>query len=720
MDMEIQEEMEMLLNEIPHATSPRLHHHHHHHPHHPHHINHHDHGHGHGHHHLHHGGHGGYPSHGNGHGMDDDGVVKYHVVPIHGMYGAAADDPSAFRGLHHGHGIMDGHACLSPPPFLSDESPASSSLSGTPSPMGDDDAVGNERLVEKLLSMHITPPTMAQSICENNPIDPSLFRSHSQYNFVKNGVQTDVNSTPSSVLAQSLLFNESTMHCSSDFHPNDATTLQRGFSLWGEEEEHVDHFFPGMDAGDFFPAMDADDFFPSAFYSTVPNGESVLSPSCISSPNALHKNYQNIENFGFKDSFDVYGRGINEFSLNSLDSRCLPRRNRQNVENFGFEDSLIIQGRDLHYAGNRSFENTKSRKKMQFNEKSHFRGNRFENMGSLCSVMCPNLCKSPNFSVKDESLMDVKGKATDQQGCRVLQHKLDEGKHMVDAIFHGIADHVVELMEDQFGNYLMQKLLGVCDEEQRMSIVVALTKDPINLVGISLNMHGTRAVQKLIETLKIKQQISLVVSALKLGFLDLIKDLNGNHVLQCCLERLPLEDNKFIFDAAAIHCVDIATHSQGCCVLQRCIKHSTGKERMALVEKVSANGFQLAQDPYGNYAVQCVMDLEIPRVIVNLKSQFEGKYVLLSTQKFSSNVVEKCLTVFGDDDRATIIFELLSVSNFDRLLQDPFANYVIYCAIQNTKGSLHAALIEAILPHAPMLRTSPYCKRIFALILPRK
>lgn len=54
-------------------------------------------------------------------------------------------------------------------------------------------------------------------------------------------------------------------------------------------------------------------------------------------------------------------------------------------------------------------------------------------------------------------------------------------------------------------------------------------------------------VQKLIESLKTRQQISLAVSALEPGFLALIKDLNGNHVVQRCLLCLSNEDNKARF-----------------------------------------------------------------------------------------------------------------------------------------------------------------------------
>uniref|UniRef100_A0A0D9XZH4 PUM-HD domain-containing protein n=1 Tax=Leersia perrieri TaxID=77586 RepID=A0A0D9XZH4_9ORYZ len=323
-----------------------------------------------------------------------------------------------------------------------------------------------------------------------------------------------------------------------------------------------------------------------------------------------------------------------------------------------------------------------------------------------------------------ESLAGLRGFmyhiARDQHGCRFLQQRLDDGKREVDFIFAGVARHAVELMVNPFGNYLMQKLLAVCDDEQRMAVVLTLTKDAFVLVRISLNVHGTRAVQKLIESLRTREEIQLVVEALRPGFLELIKDPNGNHVVQRCLQSFDANDNKPIFEAAAVHCLDIGMQCHGCCVLQRCIARSGGEQREKLVAAIASNGFELAQDAYGNYVVQYVIDLKVPAANASLTKQFQGRYIHLSMQKFSSNVVEKCLKVFKEADKATIILELLAVPHFEQLLQHPFANYVIYSAIQNSKGSLHSALTNAIRPHVELLRTSPYCKRIYSRALLKK
>lgn len=85
-----------------------------------------------------------------------------------------------------------------------------------------------------------------------------------------------------------------------------------------------------------------------------------------------------------------------------------------------------------------------------------------------------------------------------------------------------------------------------------------------------------------------------------------------------------------------------------------------------------------------NYVVQYIIEMEIPSISSTLHFQFKGNYVNLSMQKFSSHVVEKCLMHIAES-RSGIVQEMLSFPHFERLLPDPFANYVVQRALGVTK-----------------------------------
>ena len=329
-------------------------------------------------------------------------------------------------------------------------------------------------------------------------------------------------------------------------------------------------------------------------------------------------------------------------------------------------------------------------------------------------------------SVRYRSVEEVVGSllsaARDQNVCRFLQKKFDEGgPEAIELVFPELLENVAQLMMDPFGNYLVQKVLDRCSEEQRLKLMEGVVVNA-NLVNIALDIHGTRAVQKLVETVKTPDQSSVVIKALEPGVVSLIKDLNGNHVVQRCLQHLGAQECQFIYDAARQHCIDIATHRHGCCVLQRCVDYASEQQRGHLVMRIAQNALVLSQDPFGNYVVQYILDLGDPAAVASVMQQLRGHYSELSTQKFSSNVVEKCLKVKDphvQEEQEFLVAEVMHSPDLARLLQDPYANYVVQSALGVSSGDLHMQLVDQIRPHLGSLRGTPHGKRILAKLKPR-
>ena len=90
-------------------------------------------------------------------------------------------------------------------------------------------------------------------------------------------------------------------------------------------------------------------------------------------------------------------------------------------------------------------------------------------------------------------------------------------------------------------------------------------------------------------------QVRLATEALQGGVVALIRDLNGNHVIQRCLQRLGPEESQFVYDAAGAHALEIATHRHGCCVLQRCIDFATHQQRRVLVDCIAQHALPLSR-----------------------------------------------------------------------------------------------------------------------------
>ncbi|KAJ5584668.1 Armadillo-like helical [Penicillium hispanicum] len=310
---------------------------------------------------------------------------------------------------------------------------------------------------------------------------------------------------------------------------------------------------------------------------------------------------------------------------------------------------------------------------------------------------------------------DLYNLCKDQHGCRYLQRKLeDRTPEHVQLIFSETYMHVIELMTDPFGNYLCQKLLEYSNDEQRTALIDNAAPQ---LVKIALNQHGTRALQKMIEFISTPEQTQTVIHALQDHVVELVQDLNGNHVIQKCLNRLSAEDAEFIYHAVGSHCVTVGTHRHGCCVLQRCIDHASGTQKTRLIAQITKNSFSLVQDPFGNYVVQYILDLAEPRFTAPLCQTFAGNIPALSKQKFSSNVIEKCLRTADSYTRGRMIDEMLSGSELEKMLRDSFANYVIQTAMDYADGETRTRITDSIRPILPSIRQTPHGRRIAGKIL---
>ena len=233
--------------------------------------------------------------------------------------------------------------------------------------------------------------------------------------------------------------------------------------------------------------------------------------------------------------------------------------------------------------------------------------------------------------------------------------------------------------------------------------------------------------------------------------MELIRDMNGNHVVQRCLACMAREQARataasaaapppspaaafppspspllhprprteahpsqasFVYEAAAAERA-ISTHRHGCCVMQRCLDRAEGEQRAPRRGGIG-HARRLVADPFGNYVVQYILDLKQPALTLQVARALEGGLAEGSLQKFSSNVIEKCLTcgerAGGGARRARV-----ARGAGPRLTAARPLRKLRVQTLLNVSTAEHAELIlNRLQPHIGTLRSTLYGKRIHA------
>ncbi|XP_065869648.1 pumilio homolog 12-like [Euphorbia lathyris] len=318
-------------------------------------------------------------------------------------------------------------------------------------------------------------------------------------------------------------------------------------------------------------------------------------------------------------------------------------------------------------------------------------------------------------------MKQVKGRiaalARTQEGSRWLQKKIDEQRSdQIEMIFAELKDHVCDLVVDQFANVVLQKLFTVCSEEQITQLLISLITNGQRFLNICIHQHGTRAVQKMIEQMRTREQRFAVVSALKFITVSLCKNNNGHHVIQQCFKCFLLDDTKCLLDEIASSCLEIAMDKSGCCVLQKSLTRAEGELKDRLLGEVAANALILSEHPYGNYVVQFVLEMRLPCAEDTVTERLSRNFVTLSMNKYGSNVVEKCMKHCREHNAAKIIQELMQSKDFLDVIQDPFGNYVIQTALNTYKGNNFYTLARVIDHYHPLLHSHLHGKKVLAVL----
>jgi len=215
-------------------------------------------------------------------------------------------------------------------------------------------------------------------------------------------------------------------------------------------------------------------------------------------------------------------------------------------------------------------------------------------------------------------------------------------------------------------------------------------------------------VQKAVECILPDQQASLV-RELEPHIMRCVKDSNGNHVIQKVIECVSPDRLAFVSTFVG-HVFELASHTFGCRVLQRCLQHLPASQTRPLLDELRSYTVDLMQDHFGNYVIQFILEHGLADDRAVVAGQLRGRMLNMARHKFASNVCEKALLHADSDTRRLLIEEIMAPSKPDgataitALMKDQFGNYVLQRALAVAEGEQKEALINAVRPQLISMR----------------
>ena len=274
----------------------------------------------------------------------------------------------------------------------------------------------------------------------------------------------------------------------------------------------------------------------------------------------------------------------------------------------------------------------------------------------------------------------------DQNGSRYLQIKLRNEKNFTNNVFFPYLyknyseKEFINLMCDQFGNYLFQTVIDVLSIEN-LDIFLNIIENNFYLIGI--NTYGTRVLQKLISIIENKKDILDKFNQLLFKSIDkLILTSHGNHIIQKYLEKIPFPKNELIYDYIKNNFFSISTNKFGCCSIQKCLQISPLNIREQILKLFFDNIFILLREQYGTYVFQYIIEKEPLDLKIKTIKQILPQLLIICKTKYSSNAIEKCLEFNCKEIHSILLEKILEKEeNIIELITNPFGNYIIQKAL---------------------------------------
>ncbi len=282
-----------------------------------------------------------------------------------------------------------------------------------------------------------------------------------------------------------------------------------------------------------------------------------------------------------------------------------------------------------------------------------------------------------------------------QSGSRILQNYLEKTpSQIIHLLFNEISGKINNLLLDPYANYFCLKLFCFLNNNDRLSFLSIIVK---NICIFSINKISTYPIQFIVSHLYSKMEMQIIINQINKNLMKLALDIYGTHVIEKIIINFDKEYLKEIFNFITENLIFLSKHVNGLCLVKRILIIEYENNNYLTLKNILINkSLELIENPYGNYALQIVIDYWNNNDIYDICKQFFNRLTEFSCMKYSSNVIERCIEKNEKFLNGFIQEICIKKNTIGNLIKNSYGNYVVQTALKFAKGIFKIYLVHSI------------------------
>ena len=153
---------------------------------------------------------------------------------------------------------------------------------------------------------------------------------------------------------------------------------------------------------------------------------------------------------------------------------------------------------------------------------------------------------------------------------------------------------------------------------------------------------------------------------------------NATYVLQKIIEKIPDIERIRLNEIILNNIIFLSVNPDCVFIVEKFIETITINENKIRIKNIIfMHCLQLSNNPYGNYLIQFILKVWKNEDIKNITNIIIENANYLVQQRYSSNVIEKCIEIFGYEKRNRLIKNMCLKGDILQLIKNQYGHYVL-------------------------------------------